>query len=109
AGPGPVAEQVRWRSGEAAQGALRAVTRDDVAALVIPIASDAAWTLELSIGGDYRLDGVVALPGDPARLAGDLAGAAQWTLLDEKWSPVSARLKPGARPMERVVTARVEV
>ncbi|HZN93864.1 MAG TPA: hypothetical protein VFB81_14230, partial [Myxococcales bacterium] len=110
ADPGPVAEQVRWRAAGADQGALRAVTRDDGAALVIPIASNDAWSLELTVGRDYRLDGVVALPGDPAQLAGDLARAAQWTLLDEKWSPVAARVRaPIAQALERVVTARVEV
>jgi hypothetical protein len=120
--PAPVAQQVRWRGHDVTLGAIRAVTRGDAVALIVPVAAVGAWSLEVSIGRDYRLDGVVAIGQDAAALATELAASSDWTLLDGRWTPV--RQRPGAivtpvagvsagaplaRTLERGVIARVEL
>jgi hypothetical protein len=83
-------------------------------ALVVPVAADGRWSIDLSVGRHYRLDGVACLARDASELAAELARAPHWSLLDETWTPLQARRKrasvaPVARTLERAPIARVEL
>lgn len=119
ASPAPVAQEVRWRAHRATLGAIRAVIRGESIALVIPVSAPGAWTLNVAVGRDYRLEGVVALGADPAALAAELATTADWNLLDDDWAPVRAASPSGGpagiaaasaiKPIEGAARARVEL
>jgi hypothetical protein len=121
----PASEQVRWRARDATLGPVHAVTRGTQVAVIVPVAAAGDWTLEVDIGRDYRLDGLVALDHTADALARELAVAPSWTLLDGQWSPVASHpavaatlvARPGAAPIapaagpksDSALIARVEI
>ncbi|MCA9693502.1 MAG: hypothetical protein KC636_28160 [Myxococcales bacterium] len=88
--PGSIAEQVAWEAEGATLGKVEVVLDAERVALVMPVAAEGAWALEVAVGDDWRLTGVVTLPGDAAAIAERLRGAPRWDLVDDRWTPTGA-------------------
>jgi hypothetical protein len=93
--PAPAIEQLRWRGDDAALGQLRIVAGGESTALLLPVAAPGAWSFELDIGRDYRLESAVALGEDTETVTAALSRSSRWSFLDYVWTPSDQTLPTG--------------
>ena len=81
---GSAVEQVRWLSENATLSGLMTVISPDRTALMMTVAADRAWSLDLDLGNAWRLAGV-AVAGQPTRELYDaFRTSADWNLVDDR-------------------------
>jgi hypothetical protein len=86
--PGPAAEQVRWLGAGAQFRSLVPVIGAGRVALVMAVRAPAAWSVDVDLGPEWRLDGVVLVPRASRLVVADLDRNANWDLVDDAMPPV---------------------
>jgi hypothetical protein len=80
-------EEIRWLSDRAALSSLMTVVGPDRTALMMTVAAEGPWSLDLDLGNQWKLDGV-ALTREPARdLYNAFRTSADWDLVDDRLQP----------------------
>lgn len=100
--PGPAAEQVRWLGAGAQFRSLAPVVSAGRVALVMAVRAPAAWSVDVDLGPEWRLDGVVFLPRTSREVVADLRRNATWDLVDDAMPPHRRGLATSARVEVRV-------
>ena len=83
--PGPAASDVRWRSVDATLGAVKTTAGPHGATLVMQVDAPGAWTLDLDLGLDWKLSGVVVTPTAPAAVLAQITSQAHSNLVDDRF------------------------
>ena len=83
--PGNAAANVRWRSVDATLGKVGIVAGAQGVAIMMPVDAKTPWTLDVDLGVEWRLTGVVVSPASAADMTALLTNQANWTLLDDRF------------------------
>lgn len=83
--PGSAATNVRWRSVDATLGTVGTIIGAQGVAIVMPVTAREAWTLDVDLGVEWRLTGVVVSPAVVADVTALLTNQANWNLLDDRF------------------------
>jgi hypothetical protein len=95
--PGPAAQQVRWLSAGAQFRSLVPVVTAGRVALVMAVRAPGAWSVDIDLGPEWRLDGVVFVPRAARQVVADLGRDAIWDLVDDAMPPHRRGLATSAR------------
>ena len=81
--PAPAVEQVRWLAAGAQLQSLIPVVSPARVALVMGVHAPAAWSVDIDLGPEWKLDGIILVSRIARLVADDLQRNPDWDLIDD--------------------------